>query len=56
MADQITFLSGCPVDEERACKILGIAAEFIENGWALEKDVGPSLRSISEWIRSRKTS
>jgi hypothetical protein len=56
MADQITFASGCPVDEERACKILGIAAEFIERGWTIEKDVSSSLRSISEWIRSRKTS
>ena len=52
MADPITFASGTPVDTARACKILGIAADFVEKGWTIDKDVAESLRSISEWIRS----
>jgi hypothetical protein len=56
MADPIKFPSGILVDEERACKILRITAQFVEKGWKIEKDVGPSLRSIEKWIRSHKTS
>ena len=48
----VTFPSGTPVDEKRACKILGIAAEFIEEGWELPPETPSSLRAISAWIRS----
>ena len=51
MAEPVTFKSGTPVDAARACKILGIAAGFVDKGWELPKETPECLRAISEWIR-----